>query len=418
MRDVWAILSEVADMEVRDDHGTEMQSVKTDSPLVRLLAEFLAGGHFTCTLNGGYRSDGNWETLAVSKFGDPVAVARCRAGHGSVIVLPQIQDKTRFLSELFTTVLPETAPHLFPHIERGKWTHRPEYELPRILEIKAKQREVEKKAKQDIRLLDEELAREREANGWVHTLLIGTDAELVDAVKKALSVLGFAKVIDVDAERDREGKSRREDLQIADQSPTLIVDIKGIGGFPSDEDAFQADKHAAIRMREQGRTDIIGLSIINHQRYLPPLDRENAMPFRKELIDASEERSLGLMTAWDLYRCVTNFQRLAWKSEHVRPLFYKKGRISVVPGHYQFIGKVAKVWTDKFGVVLEQGELKRGELIAVEFPVTFEEARADSLRVRDQAVDSASIGDPVGVPWDAEALKVREGLRVFRVSSP
>src|SRR5690606_33742325 len=96
-------------------------------------------------------------------------------------------------------------------------------------------------------------------------------------------------VVDVDEERDREGKSRREDLQITDRSPTLIVDIKGIGGYPGDEDALQASKHASIRMKEWKRTDVNGLSIINHQRHLPPLERENQMPFRQELLHAAEE---------------------------------------------------------------------------------------------------------------------------------
>jgi len=417
-QDVWNVLSEIADMQVQSDHGTEMQGVKNNSPLVRLLTPFLAKGHFTCTLEGGYRQKDKWEPLAVSKFGTAVALARCRAGEGSVIVLPQIEEKSAFLDGLFSTVLPEIAPHLFPHIARGIWTHRPEYELPLVLELKAKQQSVEQHAREEIARLEEELAQERLTNGWIHDLLTGTDAELVDAVKLALAALGFSIVVDVDVERDREGKSRREDLQIQDQSPTLVVDIKGIGGFPSDEDALQADKHAAIRMREMKRTDIVGLSVINHQRHLPPMERENDMPFRQELIDAAEERSLGLMTAWELYRFVRNLRKLAWHSDNVKPVFYKKGRIEVVPSHYQFIGRIAKAWTDKFGVVIEHGELRIGERIAIEFPIEFEEVPVESIRVKDQSVEIASVGDPAGLLWPAGAPKLREGMRAFRIVVP
>jgi hypothetical protein len=211
-----------------------------------------------------------------------------------------------------------------------------------VLELKKQQDEIEKQAFEEINRLKGELEKERLANGWIHELLTGTDTELVDAVKLALSALGFTKIVDMDMVRDKEGKGRREDLQIEDQSPTLIIDIKGIGGFPSDEDVLQADKHATIRMRENKRTDIVGLSIINHQRHLPPLERENAMPFRPELIDMAEERSFVLMTAWDLYRFVRNFRKLEWESGYVKPLFYKKGRIEVVPMHYQLIGKIKK----------------------------------------------------------------------------
>lgn len=416
--DVWDILPEIADMTVRSDHGTEMQAAKTNSPLVRLLTPFLAKGQFTCTLEGGYRREDKWEPLAVNKFGAVVALARCRAGEGSVIVVPQIEEKAAFLETLFSTALPELAPHLFPHIAKGVWTHWPEYELPRVLELKSQQEDVKQRAREEIVRLNEELEKERAKQGWIHNLLTGTDAELVDAVKLALSELGFSKMVDVDVDRDREGKSRREDLQIGDQSPTLVVDIKGIGGFPSDEDALQADKHAAIRMREQKRTDIVGLSIINHQRHLPPLERENAMPFRQELIDAAEERSLGLMTAWELYRFVRNLRKLGWDRANVKPVFYKKGRIEVIPVHYQFIGKIAKAWTDKFGVVIEDGELRIGERIAIEFPIEFEEMQVGSIRVKDQSVDIASVGDPAGLLWPAGAPKLREGMRVFRIVVP
>lgn len=416
--DVWDLLSEVADMEVRNDHGTEMQGVKTNSHLVRLLAPFLSTGRFTCTLEGGYRKKGNWEPLAVNKFGAVVALARCCAAEGSVIVLPQIEDKAALLDILFSTALPEIAPHLFPHIAKGVWTHWPEYELPGVLELKSQQQQVEQRAREEIARLDGELGKERTKHGWIHSLLTGTDAELVDAVNQAFSELGFSRVVDVDVDRDREGKSRREDLQIEDQSPTLVVDVKGIGGFPSDEDALQADKHAAIRMREQKRTDIIGLSIINHQRHLPPLERDNAMPFRKELIDAAEERSLGLMTAWELYRFVRNHRKLGWDCANVKPVFYKKGRIEVIPVHYQLIGTIAKAWTDKFGVVIKYGELRIGERIAIEFPIEFEEVQVDSIQVKDQSVQIASVGDPAGLLWPAGASKLREGMRVFRIVVP
>lgn len=416
--DVWCLLSEIAEMQVRSDPGTEMHGAKTNSPLVRLLAPFLAKGHFTCTLEGGDAQKEKWEPLAVNKFGAVVALACCRADKGSVIVLPQIEEKAALLDVLLSTALPEIAPHLFPHIARGAWTHWPEYELPRVLELKSQQQEVERRAHGEIARLDGELEAERTKQGWIHNLLTGTDAELVSAVKMAFSELGFSKVVDVDIDRDREGKSRREDLQIEDQSPTLVIDVKGIGGFPSDEDALQADKHATIRMREQKRTDIVGLSIINHQRHLPPLERENAMPFRQELIDVAEEQSLGLMTAWELYRFVRNLRKLGWDGANVKPVFYKKGRIDVVPVHYQLIGKIAKAWTDKFGVVIEYGELRIGERIAIELPIEFEEIQVDSIRVNDESVQIASVGDPAGLLWPTGAPKLREGMRVFRIVVP
>lgn len=415
--DVWRFIDELGDITVHNDHGMEMHAID-NSVLGRLLAGHLDGGQFLCTVEGGYRREDSWVTLAENKFGQPVAICRCRGTKGTVIIVPQIADKGRFLESLFTNVLPELAPHLFPHIERGVWTHRPEYELPKVIELKSQQEEIERRAREAIALLEIELEKEREVQGWINNLLTGTDEELVEAVKRALSEIGFSEVVDVDEERDKEGKSRREDLQITDQSPTLVIDVKGIGGYPSDDHVLQADKHATIRMREENRTDINGLSIINHQRHLPPLDRENAMPFRKELIDVAEEHSLGLMTSWDLYRFVRNFRKLGWHSDNVKPIFYKRGRIEVVPLNYQFIGRIAKAWTDKFGVVIENGELRIGERIAIEFPIEFEEDQVDSIRVNDQNVETASVGDPVGLLWPAAGPKLREGMRVYRIVVP
>jgi len=184
--------------------------------------------------------------------------------------------------------------------------------------------------------------------------------------------------------------------------------------YPSDEDALQADKHTSIRMREWKRTDVIGLSIINHQRHLPPLDRENTMPFRQELLDAATERSLGLMTAWDLYRLVRNVQRHNWRPENVQPLFYKASRIEIIPEHYQFIGVIVKAWSDKFGVIIQEGELAVGEGVAVEFLIEFEEIIAESIQVNDKKVDRAKVGDPAGLLWPANKPKVHEGMRVFK----
>jgi hypothetical protein len=415
--DIWDFLSACSALTVGDDHGEEMNPWDTTHNLGKLVAAHLQESRFNCTIHGGYWEDLEWINLCQNKYGEPVGVAWLQPNKGTIIVVPQLDDKVAFLTNLFTDVLPELAPHLFPDIVRGKWTQRLEYELPKVLELQKAQAGVERRAQEEIALLATELEKERTVNGWLHDLLTGTDAILVNATKQAFAALGFKNVVDIDVERDREGKSRREDLQIQDQSPTLVVDIKGIGGFPSDEDALQADKHAAIRMREKKRTDIVGLSILNHQRHLPPLDRENAMPFRQELIDASEERSLGLMTTWDLYKLVRNFRRLNWQTESVKPLFYKKGRIEPVPEHYEFIGSVTKVWTDKFGALITSGELRLGDRIAVEFPIEFEEVAVDSIQVNDRSVELAKIDDPAGLVWPAGKPKLREGMRVFRIKA-
>jgi hypothetical protein len=414
--DAWGFLSELQDMSVVDDDGTEMHILNDDSSLTRVVKTHLKDSCFTCILEGGYRRDHAWIPIVANKFGQTVGLYRRRHDEGLIIVLPQIANKTELLEELLVNVLPELSPHLFPE-SGGKWIHLPTYELAAVNHIVSEQARIKDEAQEKIELLDQKIIEERARDGWLFDLLTGTDVELVEAVKKALTEIGFDKIRDVDEEQDRLGKSRREDLQILDQKPVLVVDIKGVGGGIADDDVLQADKHATLRMKETGDTGFRGLSIINHQRHLPPLDREHAMPFRQELVDVAIEHRLGLLTSWDLYRILRNKRKLNWQNDNIRPLLYQHGRIEIIPKHYSFLGIIVKAWSDKFGVVLSEGSLKKGDRIAVEFPIEFEETIADSLQVNSQQVNEAKQNDSVGILWPASLPKVHEGMRIFRVET-
>lgn len=413
----WSFLDELSDMQVSPDHGEEMCVVDTQSAIGKLLQTHLQGSEYDCTIKGGggYRQTNPWNAIATNKFGQAVALQRTCDSKGLIVVLPQLKDKAGFLKSLFTNVLPEIAPHLFPGIEQGRWTHLPDYELPKVVQLNNQRNQLEAKFQTDLEALTQEILQVRKQDGWMHDLLTQTGDPLVEAIKIGLQNLGFSKVVDMDQVRDKEGKSRREDLQIQDASPTLVVDIKGIANYPGDEDVMQAGKHATLLMREQKRTDIFGLSMINHQRHIPPMQRDNAMPFRKELLHVALESQLGLLTTWDFYRLVRNARLHQWKFEHVQPIFYQHGRIEIIPAHYLYMGKVTKVWADKFGVDIEHGTVSAGSKIAIEFPVFFEEGDVEGLMVNSNFVNSASAGDKTGIPWSNTKPKLKVGLRVFHI---
>jgi len=412
----WNFITEFDDMKVSSTHGEEMTVVDQNASIGKLLKSHLPGSSYDCTIEGGYRSTEPWTALVKNKFNQTVALFRpCSAGF--VIVLPQLKDKAGFLKSLFTGVLPEIAPHLFPGIEQGRWTHLPEYELPEVVQLHDQRSQLEAKFKADLSALKEQELEVRKQDGWMHDLLTQTGDPLVAAVQTGLKTLGFKNVIDMDKVRDKEGKSRREDLQIQDVSPTLVVDVKGIANFPGDEDVLQANKHATLLMREQNRTDIFGLSLVNHQRHIPPMQRDNEMPFRQELINVALESQLGLLTAWDFYRMVRSARLNKWKFEHVQPVLYQHGRFEIVPVHYKYLGKVTLVWKDKFGIDIESGAVAIGGRIAIEFSVLFEEADVTGLMVNNIKVQVAKVGDKTGMPWPATKPKLREGLRVFHVEN-
>lgn len=423
--DNWCFLSilNANNIEIRNDHGKEMSLVGTPSHISQLLSEHLRDSCFTCTLHrrttyGGIEGN-DWETLAKNKFGAPVACAIAVGKKGWVFILPQISDKAKFLSKFMNNILPELSPHLFPDFVGATWVNRSEYEFPKIQELKSEIHRVAEKTKQRIRLLTEEIETSRNEMSYLYDLLRETGHPLVASVKKTFEILGFQSVLDVDAEMEKKGDAgpKREDLQIHDQSPTLLVEVKGIGSLPRDAEALQVWKYFAPRMREWGRTDIQGLSIINHQKNIPALERENNVPFRDDILTNAEEHRFGLLTTWDLFRLTRSYLKNGWTHEHVKDLFYKHGRIAPIPLHYEYIGVIEHFWENHnaVGVRIECGEIKVGECIAFELPVEFEEQKIESLQVEKANVPKAVSGDLAGIETKLTKAQVKKGVRVYRI---
>ena len=67
-------------------------------------------------------------------------------------------------------------------------------------------------------------------------------------------------------------------------------------------------------MRRELNGDVKPLTIVNHQRNLPPHDR-NPNPYREEIIGNAKQTRLGLMTTWDIFRLLRNKERLGWSNE-------------------------------------------------------------------------------------------------------
>jgi len=413
--DSWSFLSELESLTINPDEGREMFPVGAKSALMRLVQKHLPTGRFSCSIDAPHRDQFPWEPLAHNKFGDVVSVMRSMGETGTLIVVPQFADKAGFLAELFKEVLPDLAPHLFPENAASAWTTRPEYELSRIVELEAEQRAVQQRAECDVHRLQREIEKERVASGWLHDLIAGNNSTLVAAVKEALRRIGFVDVRDVDEERDKEGKPRREDLQIHDVQPVLVVDVKGLGGHPADTDAFQSHKHATLRIQEWKRFDVQALTIINHQRHMPPLNRDNQMPFRQEILDFATEVKMGVITAWDLYRFVRSAMKLSWTSEQTKPVLYRLGRIDAIPAHYSYLGTIDHVFTGVVSIQVEAGEIRLGNRIAFEMDAEFVEQEVVSLQVNKQAMENATAGTKAGTKTNLARPHILDGMRVFLV---
>jgi hypothetical protein len=161
---------------------------------------------------------------------------------------------------------------------------------------------------------------------------------LVQAVITTLNVLGFPEVIDIDAAKEAAGddEPRREDIHILlDGHPFVLGEVKGIEGLPKEANSLQVAKYLAPRMRELARTDLRGLAIVNHQRHLEPLKRNNDDVFQRDVLVNAEEQGITLMTGWELFRLARNALHHGWAFDTVSHIFYVNGRPDIVPRHYE-----------------------------------------------------------------------------------
>ena len=220
-------------------------------------------------------------------------------------------------------------------------------------------------------------------------------------------------------EEEEKSRGKMEDIQILDYEQDLLVEVKGVGGLLTDDDALAVNKYVTARMREWKKTEIKGITIVNHQRHLPPLDRENIVPFRDIILTNAEEHLIGLLTTWELYKLTRNFLKNNWKHKNIKDIFYKSGKIECLPSNYEYIGKVER-FIEEIGVVgikIENASLNKNDKIAFETEIEFEEQIIESLQIENEEVESANVPDLVGIKTHLAKNQIKlEKTRVFRVN--
>ncbi len=435
---IWSFLNTLSSsfFQTKFSNGSEINVENPNTLTGRLLNRYLEKSYFTCTLfpvkitqysgevtSYSNRSAESWKIIAVNKYNEPVAgVFTPDENHyGWIFIFPQIADKANFLLEFLRDVLPSSVPKLFPYSENKDWIERTEYQPTSVQELYKKVEEIEIEAKKTIEKINEAVQRKKQQVEYQNKLLTDDGDSLVKAVEQTFKVLGFTNVINVDEEYEKQGKtnSNDEDLQIRDKPTSLLVEVKGVAGFPSDNDARQVTKHVPIRMREWQEFDVKALSVINHQKAIPALDRERK-PFRPLILESAEQQFLGLMTTFDLYRLVRSFLKNGWKHENIKDLFLQSGYISIVPVHYEYIGVIENYW-EKVGVVgirVEENAIKRGDKISFELPIEFEEMNVDSLQVENTPTEIAEVSMLAGIKTNLPKEILKKGVRVFRIITP
>ncbi|KXB07062.1 hypothetical protein AKJ51_02135 [candidate division MSBL1 archaeon SCGC-AAA382A20] len=407
----WFFLNDLDLFRTKWIKGKEMVVSSKANGFGHLLRKGLRNGHYECSI-APRKNEGNWFPLIKNKYGECVGgIMSFDNDRGPILLLPQMPELDQILVELLEIWLAPWSPKLFPHLQGAQWVHSQEYEIPEVIHLKEEIKEIKEQKKRETENLKSQIEDVQGKNKEWYTLLNGTDRELVLAVIDAFHKLGFEEVIDV----DKEENENREDIRIEDQDPVLVVEVKGLQHCPSDADCQQAQKHALMRMREWNKTEVKALTIINHERHLPPQDRDNNV-FRPEIINNADDAQNGLMTTWDVWRILRNKEQLSWPDEAVKSVFYRSGRIEPIPTHYEHVGEIEHLWQKAISIVPNK-KIQKGCKLAVEVGNTFEEFTAESIQKDGKDVDIVPAQSKCGIGYEGADEKFREGAPVYLVSN-
>lgn len=417
----WAFLDFLAseNFTVTPSQGREVILEEGNNELNSIIGSYMASVEYSCTFD--FRGPGKkFIPIAKNRFQNTVAglITSSDIEKGLIFIFPHVENKSEFLQRFLNEYLPILKPNLFPDLVKKLWVQSSEYELPKILKIQAEIEQIERQALAQVTALKNKINDEREEQGYLHELLTETGDNLVRAVKKALATLGFEKVVDVDhnLKEAEKNENKKEDLQIHDRSPLLLVEVKGIfGHIPKESEMLQVTKHYALRMREFKTVEISGLTILNSERHKPALERVE-QPFSEDLLETAKAQQLGFLTTWNLHKLLRNYLKFKWTSEQVQGLFYQYGFINSIPLDYEYIGQIEDVWpkVDAIGIRIEEGDLKQDDLILYELEVEYEIQKITSLQVDKNPVEIAEKGQLAGVSIGIDKDKLKKKTRIYR----
>ncbi|WP_428231095.1 hypothetical protein [Flavobacterium sp.] len=321
----------------------------------------------------------------------------------SLYLFPKMIDNSNFLLEFIQNIAPEYQPNLFPNSGLKKWTTDIEYALPNHFKLLENKKllfeEFEKKDKE----LDIQILENNSRYAFLHDIITETGDELVKAIIKFLKWLGFENVIDMDTQVVT---IKEEDIQIENESGLLVIEVKGIGGTSKDSECSQISKIKYRRAKARGKFDVFGLYIVNHQRHLPALNRENP-PFKsQQMLDATDDER-GLLSTWQLFNLYYDIERGIITKQEAIEVFYNYGLLEFKPKNIVLLGIIQEIFSkgDIFILNLDNVKLKIGDVLFIEKNGRFEKLEIIELKSNDKAVVEVSNGE-IGVKGNIKVTKM------------
>lgn len=323
-----------------------------------------------------------------------------------LFVFPQIVEKSSFLEELLTNQLPYLWPNLFPFNSKFKWLEQEAYMLPNAEHLLKEKKYLIQKFNEEIEIKDKEIEANHKKYECLHRLLTESGDELVKSVKTFLEWLGFEKIKIMD---DASEELLEEDLQVDTENGLLVIEIKGIGGTSTDGQCSQIEKIKNRRRNERKSFDVFGLYIVNHQRYQPPLLRENP-PFKNEQIQDAKNDERGLLTTWQLFNLYYSIKNGCISKEEARKALLKFGLIEFSPQDCVSLERPVNIYHNGEVITLNLShEIKTTDELIIKRGDRYIKTQILEIQVHDKKVEFVDSG-PVGIKLQVPVKKSDELL--------
>lgn len=336
--------------------------------------------------------DERYSPLVTNMNGDIVSYIEMNENE-NLIILPQIKDKSNFILEFLSKIAPSIYPELFPFSSTFNWKEQEEYWLPKhstLLDAKVKvQKEFEDKLAESEKKIEDNLSK----YSFLHELITETGDSLVNALIKFLKWLEFENVEDFD-ETNSKSNVLEEDIQVKLADCLLIIECKGIGGTSTDADCSQISKIKHRRCKERGKFDVFALYVVNHQRYLPPLKRQNP-PFTKNQVQDAINDERGLLSTWQLFNLYFEIENGILTKEEARNSIMQIGLVEFIPKGLNFVYEPTEILNEgKVCIItIENVTLNIGDDLFAEKNGKYEKVKIIDIQDNGKSVQTVSTGE-------------------------
>lgn len=350
--------------------------------------------------------------LIINSSGDIVSLCEFR-DNSIIFYFPQIEDKGDFLNSFLTRIAPDLMPDLFPFSTTFSWTESQDYWLPKHKELLDQHNKIQIEYDDKLKSKELEIINNKEQYSFLHEILTESGDKLVDALIKYLKWLGYSKINKIDEEK-LESKILEEDIQVELPNGILIIECKGIGGTSTDSDCSQISKIKHRRCKERGKFDVFALYIVNHQRYLPPLNRQNP-PFTDNQKQDAVYDERGLLSTWQLFKAYNEIENGILVKDDVKKDLLTFGYIELLPKNLLLIDEPQEIFKDGEVCIVNVSniELKISEEILVEKNGIFKKNIIEGIQLNEKPVSSANNGE-LGLKLK---YKIKKKSRLWKKSS-